>query len=276
MHTHWTRNLPSRWLLCTWLLASSCAILCSSARHLDPLFCFNLCGCVFGLQARRALRASSCKQGWIRKSRSAGGRRCKGHRRQKARRRLRAALQVCGWIWLLVCGCHGSSVTPVGYQAARLGHARGDPARGRRRREPRAAKGKVLRQTEIQAYFLLAPGEGGCLFYAVSTEVSGGQKWVNSAAPLVVAVPSNWTSYVVLISAGMASACKPGETCEKGVPKPRRRRNGTYTSKGPKSRAACRERQSWSAPSQEADADTPCGSLPCVATSTRPTGCSAT
>ena len=126
MHTHWSRTLPSRWFLCTWLLASSCAILCSSAKHLDLLFCINLCGCVFGLQARRALRARSCKQGWIRKSRPAGGRRCKGHRRQKARRRLRAALQVCGWIWLLVCGCHGSSVTPVGYQAACMGHARGD------------------------------------------------------------------------------------------------------------------------------------------------------
>ena len=47
------------------------------------------------------------------------------------------------------------------------------------------------------------------------------------------------------------------------------------TSKGPKSRAACRERQPWSAPSQEADADTPCGSRPGVATSTRLSGCSA-
>ena len=93
-HTHWTRTLPSRWFLCTLLLASSCAILCSSARHLDPFFCINLCGCVFSLQARRALRATSRKQGWIQKSRSAGGRRCKGHRRQKARRRLRAALQI--------------------------------------------------------------------------------------------------------------------------------------------------------------------------------------
>ena len=182
MHTHWSRTLPSRWFLCTWLLASSCAILCSSARHLDLLFCINLCGCVFGLQARRALRASLRKQGWIRKSRSAGGRRCKGHRRQKARRRLRAALQVCGWLWLLVCGCHGSSVTPVGYQAACMGHARRDSTRGRRRREPRAAKGKVVRQSEIGAYFLLAPGQGGCLFYTVGTEVSGGQKWELSCA----------------------------------------------------------------------------------------------
>ena len=50
----------------------------------------------------------------------------------------------------------------------------------------------------------------------------------NLAVPLVVAAPSNWTSCVVLISAGMASACKPGETCEKGVPKLRRHRDGTY------------------------------------------------
>ena len=182
MHTHWTRNLPSRWFLCTWLLASSCAILCSSAKHLDLLFCINLCGCVFSLQARRALRARLCKQGWIRKSRFAGGRRCKGHRRQKARRRLRTALKVCGWIWLLVCGCHASSVTPVGYQAALFGHARGHPARERRKRKPRAVKGKAARQTQIQAYFVLVPGDGGCLFYAVSTEVSGGQKWELSCA----------------------------------------------------------------------------------------------
>ena len=40
----------------------------------------------------------------------------------------------------------------------------------------------MLRQTEIQAYFLLVPGEGGCLFYAVSAEVSGGQKWELSCA----------------------------------------------------------------------------------------------
>ncbi|CAK9103484.1 unnamed protein product [Durusdinium trenchii] len=113
---------------------------------------------------------------------SDGGRRCKGHRRQKAGRRLRAALQICGWIWLLVCGCRGSSLTAVGYQAARLGNARGESARGRHRRKPRTAKGKVVRQSEIGAYFLLAPGQGGCLFYTVSTEVSGGPKWKLSCA----------------------------------------------------------------------------------------------
>ncbi|CAK9082872.1 unnamed protein product, partial [Durusdinium trenchii] len=56
------RAVECRWLLCTWLLAISGAILCSSAKQLDPLFGFNLFGCVFSLQARRALRARLPKQ----------------------------------------------------------------------------------------------------------------------------------------------------------------------------------------------------------------------
>ncbi|CAK9000477.1 unnamed protein product [Durusdinium trenchii] len=98
-----TESSTGRWLLCTWLLAISGAILCSSAKQLDPLFGFNLFGCVFSLQARRALRARLPKQG------------------------------------------RGAA-------------------------------------TQIQAYYVLVPGEGRCLFYAVSTEVSGGQKWELSCA----------------------------------------------------------------------------------------------
>ena len=142
MHTHWTRNLPGRWLLCTWLLAISGAILCSSAKQLDPLFGFNLFGCVFSLQARRALRARLPKQGWVRKSRFAGGRRCKGHRRHKAWKRLRTTLEVCGWIWLFLCGCQGSSVPPVSYRDAFSVHGRGYQARKRRHRKLHAVYGK--------------------------------------------------------------------------------------------------------------------------------------
>ena len=86
----------------------------------------------------------------------------------------------------------------------------------------------MVRQSEIGAYFLLVPGQGGCLFYTVSTEVSGGQKWELSCALGCRRAEQLDVVCYVLISAGMASACKSGEACEKGVPKPRRHRDGTY------------------------------------------------
>ena len=86
MHTHWTRHIPSGWILCSWLLAVCSACVCSTAKQVDLLFCFNLCTCMFSLQARRAL---------IRRGRKAGKRRLKGPRRRKQSTCTNAKVMVC-------------------------------------------------------------------------------------------------------------------------------------------------------------------------------------
>ena len=154
----------------------SCAIGCSYAKQLDLLFYFNLCGCVFSLQARRDLGERFPKQRRRRMGRSAGGRSYQGHRRQNVWTRQPTARDVCGLIWLLVCGC----------------------------------RGHPFPRTSTRDALILWP------------------------KPMVP------------------------------------------TTKGTKSKAACRERQSSSTPSQKTAASTPCGGWHCVAESPGPSDSSAT
>ena len=69
------------WLLSTWLLTISSALLCSGVRELTLIWCFNLGCCVFSFQARRALRRYSPRTGWVGRCRRVGRRRVTRHRR---------------------------------------------------------------------------------------------------------------------------------------------------------------------------------------------------
>ena len=74
------------WLLSTWVLTISSALLCSGARELSLIWCFNLGCCVFSFQARRALRRYGPKAGWVARCRKVGRRRVKRQRRNNQAR----------------------------------------------------------------------------------------------------------------------------------------------------------------------------------------------